>query len=169
MQVWRLLTKECMSDESDNEDGTKTRHSPKWRSERRFHSSCVFRHDIMFYSLSDLNTFICKLDERNKKKLGSRSDRCVSRVYGEPLDTAPPKPLPQWMVTPEFQHHSESPRSQESSDPSTPVGSGTLPSAQTPTNTDSLYGPMCTPSSSDSVYGSMYTFDFDVSASGSEL
>ena len=37
MQVWRLLTKDCMSEESDNEDGTKTRHSPKWRSERRFY------------------------------------------------------------------------------------------------------------------------------------
>ena len=89
---------------------------------------------------------------RNKKKLGSHSDRCVSRVYGEPLDIIPPKPLPQWMVAPEFQHHSESPCSQESSDPSTPVGSGTLPSAQRPTNTDSLYGPMYTPSSIDTVY-----------------
>ena len=56
------------------------------------------------------------------------------------------------MVAPEFQHHLESPRSQESSDPSTPVGSGTLPSAQRPTNTDSLYGPMYTPSSIDTVY-----------------
>ena len=110
-------------------------------------------YNVMFYSLSGLNAFICKLDERNKKKLGSHSDRCVSRVYGEPLDIIPPKPLPQWMVAPEFQHHSESPCSQESSDPSTPVGSGTLPSAQRPTNTDSLYGPMYTPSSIDTVYG----------------
>ena len=29
---WRHLSKECMS-ESDNEDGSKTRHSPKWRSD----------------------------------------------------------------------------------------------------------------------------------------
>ena len=28
-------TKECMSDESDNDDGTKTRHSPKWRSDSK--------------------------------------------------------------------------------------------------------------------------------------
>lgn len=42
MQVWNLLTKDCMSEESDNEDGTKTRHSPKWRSERRLLlSSCM--------------------------------------------------------------------------------------------------------------------------------
>ena len=108
---------------------------------------------FLFYSLSGLNAFICKLDERNKKELGSHSDLCVSRVYGEPLDIIPPKPLPQWMVTPELQHHSESPCSQESSDPSTPVSSGTLPSAQRPTNTDSLYGPMYTPSSIDTVYG----------------
>ena len=32
---WKHLTKECMSDESDNEDGTKTRHTPKWRSDRK--------------------------------------------------------------------------------------------------------------------------------------
>ena len=39
------LSKECMSEESDNEDGTKTRHTPKWRSERKFHTllclSCI--------------------------------------------------------------------------------------------------------------------------------
>ena len=34
---WKHLTKECMSDESDNEDGTKTRHTstPKWRSDSK--------------------------------------------------------------------------------------------------------------------------------------
>ena len=110
-------------------------------------------------SLSGLNAFIHELDERNKKKLGSRSDRCVSRVYGEALDIAPPKTLPQWMVSPDFQHHSESTQSQGSSDsstPATPIGSGTLPSALTPTN------------STDSLHGPMYTFDFDPT-SDSEL
>lgn len=38
MQVCRLLTKDCMSEESD-EDGTKTRHSPKWRSELGFYGT----------------------------------------------------------------------------------------------------------------------------------
>ena len=55
-----------MSDESDDEDGTKTRHSPIWRSERRLHGS---RHDVTFHtlSLSGLNAFIHKLNDRNKK------------------------------------------------------------------------------------------------------
>jgi hypothetical protein len=56
---WRYLSKECMSDESDNEDGGKTRHSPKWRSDR-------------------LNLYIHKLDERNSKKLGNRLTHCVT-------------------------------------------------------------------------------------------
>lgn len=46
MQVWRLLTKDCMSEESDNEDGTKTRRSPKWRSERMFYH---FMHSYINY------------------------------------------------------------------------------------------------------------------------
>ena len=79
-RVWRLLTKECTSDQRDNEDGTKTRHSPKRRSECRFLALVYLDiiYDVMFYSLSRLNTFICKLDERNKKKWGSRSNHCVS-------------------------------------------------------------------------------------------
>ena len=36
MSYWKVLTKDCMSDESDNDEGTKTRHSPKWRSQRKF-------------------------------------------------------------------------------------------------------------------------------------
>ena len=32
---WKHLTKECMSDESDNDDGTKTRHTPKWQSDSK--------------------------------------------------------------------------------------------------------------------------------------
>ena len=49
MRVWGLLTKDCMSDESDNKDRTKTRHTPKWRSEHRSHGSCVIVL-LMFYT-----------------------------------------------------------------------------------------------------------------------
>lgn len=35
LNYWKVLTKDCMSDESDKDKGTKTRHSPKWRSQRK--------------------------------------------------------------------------------------------------------------------------------------
>ena len=37
-----------MSEESDNEDGTKTRHSPKWRSERTFYAQLFALYNVFF-------------------------------------------------------------------------------------------------------------------------
>ena len=35
MVYWKRLSATCMSDESDNEEGTKTRHTAIWRSESK--------------------------------------------------------------------------------------------------------------------------------------
>lgn len=40
---WKVLDVECMSEESDNEDGCKARHTPKWHPESEYlviHQSC---------------------------------------------------------------------------------------------------------------------------------
>ena len=44
MACWKHLTNECMSEESDNEDGTKTRHTPKWRSGSKSSVAISFVH-----------------------------------------------------------------------------------------------------------------------------
>lgn len=46
----------------------------------------------------ELNSFIKKMDERYKKKLGGNTSRYVPREYKEPLDVDPPGNFPQWML-----------------------------------------------------------------------
>lgn len=81
---------------------------------------------------------------KEKKKLGFRNARCVSRVYGDPLDLSPPKRLPSWMITSD--NHAQ-PESDESS-----AVRSFRPAVSTPT------------SSNDALYGPMYTFDLDHSS-----
>ena len=74
-----------MSEESDNEDGSKTRHSPKWRSDSKDVVSYFIYKPVIFLHLG-LNLYIKKLDDRTAKRLGNRQARCVTRVYGEQLN-----------------------------------------------------------------------------------
>ena len=45
-----------------------------------------------------LTSFLYKLDERSKKKLGSNAARVIKRVYGTVRESASPRGLPAWMV-----------------------------------------------------------------------
>ena len=54
---WKHLTKECMSDESDNEDGTKTRHSPKWRSDSKSLLFLLPHHKTRYENLASPHSF----------------------------------------------------------------------------------------------------------------
>ena len=62
---------------------------------------------IIVYCTTRLNTYIRKLDECNVKMLGSRNARCVTRVYGDVMESPPPNILPCWMVALEYQRPRE--------------------------------------------------------------
>ena len=138
-----------MSEESDNEDGSKTRHSPKWRSD----SKCIVYmpkyQDVIpnFVYITALNSYIRKLDDRNAKKLGNRYARCATRVYGDVLDVSPPKSLPRWMLGQDYQRLSE------------PHGRGDVSDSANRT-------PPPTSTPAQDSYGHMYSFsDVDLNSS----
>ena len=102
--------------------------------------------------ITGLNTLICKLDERRKKKLGNALTRCVPRAQGSALDVAPPKKLPNWMVIEDFQVQAN-PSSQPPQTPSSSTVRGTFPNTQsTPISSSS-------PSNSNSYDERMYSFE----------
>ena len=49
---------------------------------------------ILILCFSGLSSYLYKLDERNKKKLGKNLSRVIQRTYGSPRDGPPPKKLP---------------------------------------------------------------------------
>ena len=49
-----------------------------------------------------LNSYLHKLDERGKKKLGRNATRVIERRYGSLREGPPPKKVPVWMVAEEY-------------------------------------------------------------------
>ena len=76
------------------------------------------------------------------KKLGSRSSRCVVRVYGDALEVPPPKQLPRWMIAADYQEQQ---------------GTATSGTATPFVNVHH------TPRDNFGTYGPMYSFDIDSS------
>ena len=57
---------------------------------------------LLSYVHTGLNSYLHKLDERAKNKLGRNAARVVERRYGSLREGPPPKKLPLWMVAEEY-------------------------------------------------------------------
>ena len=98
-----------------------------------------------------LNSYLYKLDERVKNKLGRNVTRVVERTYGSLREGAPPKKLPLWMVAEDYHQRTETSPSNLSDVDS--QQQFTLPS--TPTN----YRTSEPNWSASRTLSNMYTFD----------
>ena len=66
---------------------------------------------LLFINYVGLNSYLLKLDDRGKKKLGRNATRVVERRYGTQREGAPPKKFPAWMVAEAYTNTETSPRS----------------------------------------------------------
>ena len=100
MAYWKVLTKDCMSDEMILRPGIHLMAFPK----------CFLLSSIVIVTFHCvvLTSFLYKLDDRCRKKLGRNTSRVIKRVYGTVRDCGPPKRLPAWMIHKDFQRSSTS-------------------------------------------------------------
>lgn len=77
-----------------------------------------------------LTSFLYKLDERSKKKLGSNSTRVIKRTYGSVRECAPPRRLPAWMVGDEVGNPDAESSPTTSASTSPPLSNGPSPQQQ---------------------------------------
>ena len=90
--LWDKVTIQFMTDESDQSgDDTIVRHQLPWRSDSKFAATSV---TFKYTSISVLNAFIAKLDERHEKNRGSCWVEGKRRATGSPSKRPPPEGCP---------------------------------------------------------------------------